>query len=62
MKWFDNQKFLVLYSGVLTTTVAVALLSGFANVGGPKFDTITCRCPPLTALSQLFADSAAVAR
>jgi hypothetical protein len=41
MKWFDNQKFLVLYSGVLTTTVAVALLSGFANVGGPKFDTIT---------------------
>lgn len=41
MTWFNSPKFLVVYSGVLTATVAVALLSGFADPSGPKFDTIT---------------------
>jgi hypothetical protein len=36
-----GQRCLVLYSGALTLAVCVALLTGFADVHGPRFDTIT---------------------
>jgi len=41
MKVSFGQRFLVLYSGALTLAVCVALLSGFADFHGPRFDTIT---------------------
>ncbi|HEU4601617.1 MAG TPA: hypothetical protein VFS24_06600 [Steroidobacteraceae bacterium] len=41
MKASSGQRFLVLYSGALTLAVCVALLSGFADLHGPRFDTIT---------------------
>jgi hypothetical protein len=42
MKWFSSQRFLVLYSGVLTTVFAVTMLSGFAeHERKAKFEEIT---------------------
>ncbi len=41
MKFFNSQKFLAVYSGVLTIMLCTALLTGFADYRGPKFDTIT---------------------
>lgn len=41
MKIFNSQKFLAAYSGVLTLIVTVAMLSGFTDQLGPKFDTIS---------------------
>ncbi len=41
MKIFSNQKFLAVYSGILTLIVCVTFLTGFSSHRGAWFDTIT---------------------
>lgn len=43
MKFFSNPKFLTVYSGVLTATFAVTLLTGAAGSRNQTFGTITVR-------------------
>lgn len=43
MKFVSSQRFLTIYSGVLTLVFAVTVLSGFATLRSPRFGTITAR-------------------
>src|ERR1700716_747734 len=43
MKFLSNPKFLTVYSGVLTATFAVTLLTGAAGPSNQPFGTITVR-------------------
>ena len=43
MKLFSNQRFLAIYSGILTLVFAITVLGGFAESRNPTFNQITVR-------------------